>query len=169
MHYEDRLSIINPDGTGLQKVVDKIAGGHLIDWTSDGTGLFYGEVTKDGMALKKLDIASGATSDLFVTHAGSYDVTFDISPDGNKIAFFDQVSGSMADGLYISKLDGSDRKLMTSQLQLLVTNPIWSPDGKWLMVNVWANSRWAFALVNVQDCRIIPLPWSADQVFTWIP
>jgi hypothetical protein len=69
--------------------------------------------------------------------------------------------------LYIAKLDVSVRKLIA--LSSVVINPIWSPDGKWLMVNVWGNSRWTFALVNVQDCRIIPLSWDADTVYTWIP
>ena len=182
IHYEDvqrgiiGVSIINPDGIGLQRIIKEIDG-LLIEWTSDGTGLFYGEVTKDGMLLKKLDIASGATSDLFAIHNlynnRDYDVTFDISRDGNKMTFFDQVSGSILDGLYVSKLDGSDRKLISFQSQPWTFTPILSPDGKWLMTygDESTDHPGMYALVNVQDCRIIPLPWldDAERVWEWIP
>jgi len=171
------LSIINPDGTGLQRVSKEFIG-LLIGWTSDGMGLFYGEVTKEGMLLKKLDIASGAASDLFAIHNlysnRDYDVTFDISSDGNKLTFFDQVSGNTLDGLYVSKIDGSDRKLISFQSQPWAFTPIWSPDGKWLMTYGWDNSPdnlGMYALVNVLDCRITPLPWLDDteRVWEWIP
>jgi hypothetical protein len=183
MHYEIlqkgiiKLSLIHPDGTGLQSVSGEFVG-LLIGWTSDGTGLFYGEVTKDNMLLKKLDIASGATGDLFAVHdlfsSRDYDIKFDISPDEKRISFFDQVNGSSLDGWYVSNMDGSDRKLISFQTQPWTFTPVWSPDGKWLMTYVWNNSPddpGMFALVNAQDCRIIPLPGLADAqaIWDWIP
>ena len=160
------LYIINPDGTELHRVTNERIREQLIGWSPDGTGLYY-DVTDGSLHEnhENVDIASGVTGDLFVSAPReSFNPSFNVSADW-KVAFFDRVDDHPNDGLYVSKLDGSDRKLIARQV---VINPIWSPDGKWLIMNTYA-SRWALALVNVEDCRIIPLSWNGDEVFTWIP
>jgi hypothetical protein len=98
----------------------------------------------DGALHENVDIASGMTGDLFASAPTQpFNPSFDVSADW-KVAFFGRVDNNPNDGLYVSKLDGSDRKLIARQV---VINPIWSPNGEWLIMNTFA-SRWALALVN---------------------
>jgi Tol biopolymer transport system component len=161
------LYTIQPDGSALRRVINGIEYEQLVDWTPDGKGLFYAADTQAGMSLKKLDIASGATSDLFaVEFKGAF---FDISPDGKKIAFPERMG--MSTVIYTSNLDGSDRRLIAQMGNWTTADPIWSPDGNWLIIRVLPYGIDAnfLALVNMQDCRVIPLSWNAEQLSTWIP
>jgi hypothetical protein len=163
------LYTMNLDGSGLQKVIDAIDYEELIDWSPDGTSLFYGVATRDGMLLKKLDLASGAITDLFTVNNKA--LYADLSPDGSKIAFFDGFS-EMTSGLYVSRLDGSNRKLVAQMGHWMVVNPRWSPDGKWLLVGIVntdvSTPEEATALINLQTCQIIPLPITGT-FYSWVP
>jgi len=163
------LYVINPDGTGLQRVINEIDYEQLIGWSPDGGSLFYGIDTQAGIALKKLDLASGMISDLFaVDNKALY---ADLSPDGSEIAFFDRIN-EFTSGIYVSQLDGSNRKLVAQMGHWLVVNPIWSPDGTWLIVGIVntdvAVPEEATALVNLQTCQIIPLPITGT-FYSWVP
>jgi len=163
------LYVINPDGTGLQRVIDEIDYEELIGWSPDGTSLFYGIASQAGMKIKRLDIVSGGISDLFtVDNKALY---ADLSPDGREIAFFDGFT-EMTSGIYISSLDGSNRKLVAQMEHWLVVNPVWSPDGKWLLVGIVNTDvptpEEATALINLQTCQIIPVPITGT-FYSWIP
>lgn len=163
------LYVINPDGTGLQRVINEIDYEQLVGWSPDGGSLFYGIDTQGGIALKKLDLASGQISNLFtVDNKALY---ADLSPDGSEIAFFDRIN-EFTSGIYVSRLDGSERKLVAEMGHWLVVNPIWSPDGKWLIVGIvdtdLAVPEEATALVNLQTCQIIPLPITGT-FYSWVP
>ncbi len=161
------LYTIHPDGSALARVINGIDYEQLVGWTPDGKGLFYAVDSQAGMALKKLDIASGATSDLLAVESkGAF---FDISPDGNKIAFPERMG--MSTVIYTSNLDGSDRRLIAQMGNWTTADPIWSPDGNWLIIRIlpYGIDDNFLALVNMQDCRVIPLSWNAEQISTWIP
>jgi hypothetical protein len=161
------LYTIRPDGSALTRVINGIDYEQLVGWAPDGKGLFYAVDSQAGMALKKLDIASGATTDLFAVESkGAF---FDISPDGKKIAFPERMG--MSTVIYTSSLDGSDRRLIAQMGNWTTADPIWSPDGNWLIIRVlpYGTDANFLALVNVQDCRVIPLSWNAEQISTWIP
>jgi len=163
------LYTMTPDGSNIQRVIAGIDYEQLIDWSPDGASLFYGVDTRDGMLLKKLDVASGAVIDLFSVDAkGLY---ADISPDGSEIAFFNNIT-QMTSGLYISNLDGSDRKLVAQMGHWMVVNPVWSPDGNWLLVGIvntdMATPEEATALINLQTCQIIPMPITGT-FYSWVP
>ncbi len=162
------LYLINPDGTGLQRVTSGNEYEELVDWTPDGTGLYYGANSSQGILLRKIDIASGAVSDFFTI--SSKGASFAVSPDGSRIAFSERV-GEFSYQLFISNLDGSDRKLIGDSGKWGVTNPRWSPDGKWLMVGIMSEDTAGepvLGLVNLEGCQVIALPLEGEP-YDWRP
>jgi hypothetical protein len=73
-------------------------------------------------------------------------------------------------------VDGTNRELLGFMGNLFISTPlVWSPDGKWVIVNVRqlgdpdiAGFPIPHALVSVTGCRIIPIPWSGE-VYNWVP
>ncbi len=164
------LYIINPDGSGRTRVINENGDEQLVDWTADGTGLIYGVHVESGISLRKVDIASGAVTDFFVIpNHRAYD-DFSISPDGKRIAY--HVNVNLSDAIYISDLNGFNSRLFAQMGTWAVTTPFWSPDGNWLIVIIHPTERpdqpTEMALVNVNDCRIHPMPLNVQSVFGWI-
>lgn len=170
MRIDDfNLYAVDPAGTGLQRIIDGIDYEQLVGWSPDGGSLFYGINTQAGMLLRRLELASGESSDLFtVDNKALY---ADISPDGSQIAFLDKFN-EMTSGIYVASLDGSHRQLVAQMDHWLVVNPVWSPDGKWLLVGIvdtdMPRPREATALINLQTCQIVPLPITGT-FYTWVP
>jgi hypothetical protein len=164
------LYIMNSDGSGMKQVLDGIDYEELIGWSSDGTSLFYGVNTQDGVLLNQLDIASGAIQKLFTIKSSS-GMEVSLSPDGTHFAFMDQSGTALSFGIYTAALDGSDRKLIAQSGYWLVMRPIWSPDGKWLLVGILNTDNSApetvSAAVNLQTCQIVPLSLSGD-ISSWV-
>ncbi|MBA4385518.1 MAG: hypothetical protein C0410_12340 [Anaerolinea sp.] len=54
---------------------------------------------------------------------------------------------------------------------IVVTEPYWSPDGKWLIMSVQDTSLSEYmptlALVNVESCNIIPLTLLQGYITSW--
>lgn len=165
------LYIINPNGSERTRVADLNGDEQLIDWTNDGTGLFYGVSVEGGISLRKIDLASGAVAELFTIpqHRTYEDVA--ISPDGTRIAY--HARENLQDAIYISNLDGSERRLFAQMGTWIVGAPFWSPDGNWLIVIIRSTDLpdrpTEMALVNVNDCRIHPFPLSVEMVRGWMP
>ena len=102
-----------------------------------------------------------------------------ISPDGQWIAFNARLFGANLDGaVFISRLDGSERKLVAMLDNTLAFHPVWSPDtltgtgGQWLIVNVvepYKPTNPVLVLVNPFTCQVIPLAEVKGEIQQWIP
>ena len=164
------LYIINPDGSGRMRVADLNGDEQLVDWTRDGSGLIYGIHVEGGISLRKIEIVSGAVTEFFVIPNQRAYNDFSISPDGNRIAY--HARENLSDAIYISDLEGTNRRLFAQMGDWVVTAPFWSPDGNWLIVVIYPTDRpdqpTEMALVNVSDCRIHPMPLNVQSVFGWI-
>ena len=168
---ELNLYVIDPDGNNLRRVINENGDEQLVGWTHDGTGLYYGVNAEGGLSLRKLDIASGAVTELFtIPNRRAYE-DIDLSPDGNRVAF--HARENLSDAIYISNLDGSNRLLVAQMGNWIVTAPFWLPGGEWLAVVIQPtdlpDQPSELALVNVQDCRVVPLAWRAQAFLGWIP
>jgi Tol biopolymer transport system component len=79
----------------------------------------------------------------------------------------------MSPGLYISRVDGSDRRLVAQLDYWGIGNPVWSPDGKWLAVSVVDTDRFVSpsvsALINLESCQVFPLTGIEGTVMDWAP
>ena len=164
------LYIINPDGSGRTLVADLNGDEQLVDWTADGTSLIYGVSVEGGISLRKVDLASGAVTEFFVIPNHRAYEDFAISPDGNRVAY--HARENLQDAIYISNLDGSNRRLFAQMGNWVVTAPFWSPDGNWLIIVMRSTDLpdrpTELMLVNVNDCRIHPFPLSVESIHGWI-
>lgn len=166
------IYIINPDGTGVQRITKQAGDYYLFGWLPDSSTLLFAELTRAGYTLKKLEFTSGTISDLFTPKGGHISA---IAPDGNEVVFQELIDEATM-GLYISRLDGSDRRLIMSaalsmsQITWSFSQVTWSPDGKWLAIAIYQKTAHAWedatVLVNIETCQIVPLPYK-DYVLAW--
>ena len=70
----------------------------------------------------------------------------------------------------ISRLDGADRWALAND-GLWVLNPLWSPDGEWLLATVSATDSGSTtgALINLRTCQVISLPHIQGNLLGWKP
>jgi Tol biopolymer transport system component/imidazolonepropionase-like amidohydrolase len=66
-----------------------------------------------------------------LTGGPAYDVQPRFSPDGRKIAFTSDRDG--IDNLWIMDIDGKNLKQITKEKERQVNNPVWTPDGMYLV------------------------------------
>jgi len=105
------LYLVNADGSGLDRVTAGPEYELLIGWLPKGQTLGYVFPRAEGLQLRFLDLMTGVQRDGFVIDAKGANAT--ISPDGQMMAFIERVPGGMEYSLYLSRLDGSDRRLIT--------------------------------------------------------
>lgn len=100
-----------------------------LPYKSDGMGYMLARE----IHLFRLDVASGEKRQL---SDGNFDVLgFDVSPNGHHIAQVRTRSGRFAHAtdLWVTDADGRRARRLTHDLSM-VTQPMWSPDGRWILV-----------------------------------
>jgi hypothetical protein len=105
------LYVVNVDGSGLRKVDTGPAQViSSVGWLSDNQTVVYGAMGGAGFTFTTYNLQSGETKDLFTIHnKAGYGA---ISADGQWIVFADSVFGATNWGIFISRVDGSQRKLV---------------------------------------------------------
>jgi Tol biopolymer transport system component len=125
----------------------------------------------DGSLIQTVNVKSGELETLLALSQGN-NGGVSISPDGAWIAYADQVIGKMYPGIYISRLDGSQKKLLMQLEGWATMASAWSADGKWLTVNVINTEQFQPttipALVNVNTCQVVPLTNLNGEIVEWV-
>lgn len=84
-----------------------------------------------------------------------------ISSDGLWMAYLDKVPGKMTPGVYLARIDGSDKRLLMQLDHWVAFTPVFSPDGRWLAINVMdtdlPDTPIIPTLIEVSSCKIVPL------------
>jgi hypothetical protein len=165
----NRIMVINADGSGLAVARDNAAVYHLLVGWADRTHLLVTEPGPDGVNIQSLDLANNTTQNLFPIRSNKADTV--VSPDGQWIAFTTGNGGMEGNGLFVSRLDGSDRWLVAALYGRALYFPIWSPDDRWLLLSLPDESDpadgMAQALVELDTCRLIRLPGVGGDVYSW--
>ena len=96
-----------------------------------------------------------------------------LSPDGRSLAYTASVRGRMGSGMYLATLDNSSSPRLLVQLETwMVDAPVWSPDGQWLVVNIGNPDDYtvqpASALLNINDCSVVPLNTYEGTAQVWV-
>jgi hypothetical protein len=163
------LYLVNADGSNMQRVTQGLEYELLIGWLPEGQTLVYVFPGPEGLQMQFMDLMTEERWDGFVIDAKGANAA--ISPDGQKIAFVERVSGGMDYGLYVSQLDGSDRRLIAQLEHWGLSDPRWSPDGAWLIVGITntelPNSGVVTALINPTTCEVTPLEGIEGYVQDW--
>ena len=155
------LYIVGPDGSGVQKITDANDYEQLIDWSADGESLYFGVLSPNGYLLKKTNLTTGVVQDLFSIQSKGLSAA--ISPDENWIAAVGKFADDPQFGLFLSRMDGSERRLL-AQLNHHwgVSNPIWSADGQWLLLTITnleqTSTEETPIVLNVNTCQVFPIP-----------
>ncbi len=89
----------------------------------DGKRLLYTVTSRDGTSLHLMDVQTGETSPLFDVN---YNGTAVVSPDGKRLAFEEMLPLDKY-GLFVSDLDGSNRKQLADGDPYIVTIPCLEP------------------------------------------
>lgn len=170
----DGLYVVNADGTGLQKIETGSPRITPVGWLPDNQTIVFGAQIGDIYNLyehvfKTYNLQTGETKSLFPitikTPSGA------ISPDGQWVAYNSRLFGTGLDGaVFISRLDGSERKLVAMLDNTLAFHPVWSPDGQWLIVNaVESYKPVGPVLVNPFTCQSVRLNNINGRVEGWSP
>ena len=166
------LYLANADGTGLQKIKTGSPRVNPIGWLPDNQTIVYGAQVGDiynmyEHVFKMYNLQTDETKSLFPITIKT--ATGAISPDGQWIAYNARQFGANLDGsVFISRLDGSERKLVAMLDNTFAFHPVWSPSGQWLIVSVVEPYKSTSpVLVNPFTCEVVRLENIRGEVHSW--
>lgn len=133
----------NGKGSGKDKKDDKLPleeGAETLAFTTDEGTWISLDVTGDGETIifellgdiYSLPIAGGTAT--HVTEGMGYDSQPRVSPDGRRIAFISDRDG--ADNLWIANIDGGEARKLSSEKDVSVISPVWTPDGRYVIARI---------------------------------
>jgi WD40 repeat protein len=167
--------VMKADGSGLRRVTQGVSIEELSGWSPDGEQVLYTVLGEGGKHYLKLaDIDTGTVTDLFAIDWKNPSPA--LSPDGKWVAYLDRPFGAYSAGVYVARLDGSGRRLMT-QLEAQPSyafSPFWSPDGKWLAVSIQDANAFmpgdpSIALIQPDTCEVVPMTGVKGEIRSWVP
>jgi Tol biopolymer transport system component len=163
------IVVTNVDGSGFRQLTEAMEVNYAQAWMPDSERLLYTTVSRDRVSLQIMNLQTGDVAPLFDIN---YNGTVAVSPDGKRLAFEEMLPLDKY-GLFVSDLNGSNRKLLADGDPYIVTVPAWSPDGNWVIASVHdanaSNQPATLALIGVDSCQIIPVPSLSGYVSSWLP
>jgi Tol biopolymer transport system component len=162
--------LMNVDGSDLRQLTFSEGANYLTAWMPDGVEILYTSAIRNDVSINLMNTETGETRTLFGLN---YNGTVVVSPDGKRLAFEEMLPLDKY-GLFVSNLDGSDRKLLADGNPYVVTIPAWSPDGNWVIASVHdpdtnKQPNSILTLIEVDTCQIIPVQNLSGYVTSWIP
>ncbi len=166
------LYLVNADGSNLRQFTDTpTSEEYAHGWTADGSSVIYLKIESGQPSLVAKNASTGQESTLFIFPASVG--AFSLSPDARTLAYTAPVRGRMAGGIYTLPLDGSSASKLLIQLDhWMVDAPIWSPDGQWLLFNIYNTDslepKPVSALLALATCQVFPLNAYQGTVQAWV-
>ncbi len=166
------LGVMLADGSGARQIdVDGAEISPPVGWLPDNHAIVYSVMTGEGFGFVMRDLRTGAEEELFsVQNKWGFGT---VSPDGGWIATLDRVFGATGYGVFLSRLDGSGRRLVAAPDVPASFRLVWSPDSRWLLINTRdypesdATPAYRPVLIELSTCRAIALPDVHGQVEGW--
>ncbi len=125
-----------------------------LDVSPDGETIIF-ELLGD---LYRVSISGGEA--LRITEGLGYDAQPRISPDGQWLAFISDRDGN--NNLWISKIDGSDPRKLSSEQQRQLVSPVWTPDGQYVVATRTGNPA-EFQMFHRDGGSGLTLPVTGDE------
>ncbi|HEV8419868.1 MAG TPA: DPP IV N-terminal domain-containing protein [Actinomycetota bacterium] len=129
------VHVMEPDGTGLERVSSELPAAADLSWSPDGTRLAMaaaqGSSPNDYMQIYVLN-ADGSDLTQLTHDPSSEDIDPAWSPDGEKIVFAKWSDDGTSSGLYITGVDGNGQTRLTDSASL-DSSPAWFPDGSGIL------------------------------------
>jgi len=107
-------------------------------WSPDGRRLAFSAWIAGNHEIYIVNAdGSGLTN---VTRNSAYDADPSWSPDGSRLVFVsDRILGEEGIGVFVIDVDGSNLRSLSSVAGLWSSGPVWSPDGRQIILSVAAN------------------------------
>jgi Tol biopolymer transport system component len=165
------IVVTNVDGSVFRQITFGDEASRAMAWMPDGIHLIYTIEHLSGASVNMINVDTGETKFLFDTNFPYSSMK--VSPDGSRLVFEDLLPGEKY-AVFVSNLHGADRKLLVDGNPVLATSPLWSPDGEWVIVSVQTelpsdSMATLPTLIQVDTCKIIPLPYLSGYVGSWLP
>jgi hypothetical protein len=164
------IVLANPDGSNQRALLENSDANIAQAWLPDGENLVYTVKGPAGSAVSVINILTRKVTPLFNIQYVNAGVS--VSPDGKQVAYEEMLPGDRY-AIYVSNLDGSNKRLVVDSYPIVATVPQWSPDGRWLIVSVHDTSvsenHSILTLIELDTCQIIPLLHLNGYVSTWNP
>ena len=158
-------------GSTPELLTDDVSRG-LPQWSADGTRILLRRGAIDTGTFTWLDLATRRFTDLALPSAGVASAT--LSPDNREIAYHRIASAGPARGslnVFVRPLDGGAETQLSFDREA-VSYPVWSPDGRYLAVEVKRGERThvgvvpraggAVRILTDDDGQSFVSSWSAD-------
>jgi hypothetical protein len=167
-----QMMVINADGTGQQQVADLSVVYRLLVGWADNTHLLIAEPGQGGAFIQSMNLADGSTENWSSINLSSLKANAVISADGQWVAYTSSRGGNgmLGNGLFVARLDGTQQRMVAALDGAALYFPVWSPDNEWLIVSVPDlndTGPAAQALIELDSCRVIPLPDLNGEVYSW--
>jgi hypothetical protein len=167
------LHVMRADGSESQEIdLGGVEISSPVGWLPDNQTIVYSVMSGEGFTFVRRNLDSGDTQELFsVQNKWGFGA---LSPDGQWIAFLDRVFGGPPYGVFVSRLDGSERKTVASAGIPMSYRLVWSPDGEWLLLNTQdyqqsdKNPAYRPVLIELSTCRAIAPPDVHGDVEGWV-
>jgi Tol biopolymer transport system component len=169
------LYIINVNGSGLQEI-PTVSTGIIssVGWLPDNQTIVYGAMDGNGFTFTTYNLGNGETKKLFsFQNKAGYGA---ISPDGQWIVFNDKGFGADNWGIFIARLDGSQRRLVAAYDVSTAFTSVWSPGtqpgtgDQWLILNTQnADGTQIPVLIDPFTCQVARLQNVNGMVEGWSP
>jgi hypothetical protein len=166
------LFVVNADGSGLQTIDTGASQVNTpVGWLPDNQTIIYSAMGGEGFTFRRHNLQSGERQDLFTAQSkagfGS------LSPDGQWILLTDRPFGAVMPGIYITRIDGSERKQVADPEIPASFISIWGPDGQWLVLNTYdrnnPDGNPIPVFVNPFTCEVLHLNAIRGSVEGWSP
>lgn len=140
-----------------------------IDFTTDEGTWMSVDVSPDGRwivfdllaHIYRVPVEGGEAESL--TQASGVALNFQprYSPDGRTIAFISDRGGQ--NNLWVMNADGSEPRPVFTNLEVRAFEPVWTPDGKSILVRQQQGERWASHSCETLRCQIWKYPRDGGQ------
>ncbi len=151
------LYVMDADGQNIRALTDSTNNFELSGWTADSRQLVF--MDYQTLSTRLLNMDGGEMQPIAALNGTQGSLTF--SPDGQWIAYIGHVPGRMQPGIFVSRLDGTDQRLLVQLDEWSASLPLWAPDGDWLAFLAGDQNKMIpdmeTGLVNVKTCQVIPL------------
>ena len=159
------LWIANADGSEARQVTRDYASVMSPRWSPDGRWILYSMAVAGNTDVYKVS-SSGGGAPVKLTDSPGIDVGGSFSPDGSRIVFESDRSGSQQ--IYVMNADGSDQKRI-SFFGGRAATPEWSPRGDQIaFTHIAGNLRVAVMSPGGGGLRHLTDSWQ-DEAPTWSP
>ena len=164
------LNVVNADGSGLQKIDTGSA--QVISpsgWLSDNQTIVYAVMGGDGFTYSHIITCKAARRKNY-SRSKTKPATARFHPTDSGSFLLTGYLARTNWGIFISRLDGSDRRLVAEPEVPTAFASVWGPDSQWLIINTMNQDELQMpVLVNPFSCQSVRLHNINGSIEGWSP